>query len=76
MIHRYATRFPPWFTYEVVASTYILLRTLLFEGQPREKLKAIWRGSLDGLRERMGQMPGSPEADQAALANRGNPAPL
>ena len=56
MIRGYALRFPHWFTYEIVATAYILLRMLITEDQRLEKLKAFWRGTLDGLRGRMGKM--------------------
>ncbi|MEJ2552338.1 MAG: glycosyltransferase family 2 protein [Anaerolineales bacterium] len=55
MIRMYAIRFPHWFTYEIVASGYTLVRMLLTEDNRLEKLRAIWRGLLDGLRGRMGE---------------------
>ncbi len=55
MMRMYALSFPHWFTYEIVASFYTLARMLLAEDNRREKLRAIWRGLLDGLRGRMGQ---------------------
>lgn len=57
MIRMYATRFPHWFSYEIVASLYTLVRMLLTEDQRLEKLRAIWQGMWDGLRGRMGERP-------------------
>lgn len=57
MIRMYALRFPHWFSYELVASWYTLMRMLLTEDQRLEKLSAIWQGMWDGLRGRMGERP-------------------
>ena len=54
MIRMYALRFPHWFTYEIVASWYTLARMLLTEDDRLEKVRAVWRGLLDGLRGKMG----------------------
>lgn len=55
MLRQYALRFPHWLMYEIVASTYVLLRMLLFESHKLAKLKAFFLGTLDGLRGRMGK---------------------
>ena len=62
MIRRYGLQVPHWLSYEIVASSYVMLRMLLTEHERRQKLKAFLRGTWDGLRGRMGPMPGSPEA--------------
>lgn len=59
MIRTYGFRFPHWLSYEIVAGFYVLLRMLLTEDERAEKLKAFFRGTGDGLRGRMGPMPGS-----------------
>jgi rhamnosyltransferase len=56
MIRMYALCFPHWFTYEIVASFYTLVRMLLTEDDRVRKLRAAWRGLLDGLRGRMGEV--------------------
>ena len=58
MIRQYALRFPHWFLYELVASFYIFMKMLLFESQKTAKLWAVLRGTLDGLRGRMGNVAG------------------
>ena len=58
MIRQYALRFPHWFLYELVASFYIFMKMLLFESQKTAKLWAVFRGTLDGLRGRMGNVAG------------------
>jgi len=55
MIRMYALRFPHWFAYEIVASWYTLARMLLLERDRAKKIRAIWRGFLDGLRGKMGE---------------------
>ena len=57
MLRMYSLRFPHWLFYEIVASTYGMLRMLLFEDRRLEKVRAILRGTLDGLRGRMGPGP-------------------
>jgi len=57
MLRTYALRFPHWFTYEIVASLYTLARMLLAEDDRLAKLRAVWRGILDGLRGKIGQGP-------------------
>jgi len=54
MILTYGLKFPHWFTYEIVATGYILLRMLLTEDQKGAKLGQFLRGTWDGLRGRMG----------------------
>lgn len=56
MIRMYALRFPHWFSYEIIASWYMLFRMLLTEDNRLEKLRAIWRGLMDGLRGSMGKV--------------------
>lgn len=55
MLRKYAFRFPHWFFYEIIASSYTLIRMLLFENHKRAKLNAIFLGTRDGLREKMGK---------------------
>jgi len=57
MLRMYSLRFPHWLFYEIVASTYGMLRMLLFEDRRLEKIRAIIRGTFDGLRTRMGPGP-------------------
>ena len=57
MIRMYAWRFPHWFTYEAVASIHGFLRMLAFEDRRREKLIAVWKGTIDGLLGRLGPGP-------------------
>jgi rhamnosyltransferase len=57
MIRMYAIRFPHWFTYEIIATAYTILRMIVTEDRRREKLRAAWKGTLDGLRGRMGERP-------------------
>lgn len=56
MLRMYALKFPHWLTFEIVSSVYIFFRMLLFEGHRWKKLKAIFYGTLDGLRGRMGEI--------------------
>ncbi len=55
MLKKYALRFPHWLSFEIISATYILLRMLLFETQKMTKLKALFLGTRDGLRGRMGK---------------------
>ena len=55
MLRQYAIRFPHWLLYEIVASLYTLARMLLFERQRISKLRAIFLGTIDGIRGRMGK---------------------
>ena len=55
MLKKYAFRFPHWFSFEIISSTYILIRMLLFETQKTTKLRAVFLGTLDGLRGQMGK---------------------
>jgi rhamnosyltransferase len=55
MIKSYGLRIPHWLLYEVVATSYILIRMLLTENERLEKLSAFIRGTWDGLRGRMGK---------------------
>lgn len=55
MLKKYAVRFPHWFFYEVIASTYTFLRMIIFEGQRLKKLHAIFMGTRDGIFHRMGK---------------------
>jgi rhamnosyltransferase len=66
MFRMYALRFPNWLFFELVSTLYILLRMLCFEDQRRLKLKALSRGTIDGLRRRMGPIP----ADIQAMLER------
>jgi rhamnosyltransferase len=54
MLKSYATRFPHWLSYELTASLFITLRMLLTEKHRLTKLRAVVRGTWDGLRGRMG----------------------
>jgi len=64
-VRAYARRFPFWFTYDLAASAYGLMRMLLFEGDRRRKLQAVWLGTRDGLRGRMGEAPPDPALAEA-----------
>jgi rhamnosyltransferase len=55
MLKKYALHFPHWLSYEVIASSYTFLRMLFFENQRKRKLYAIFLGTRDGLRGRMGK---------------------
>lgn len=55
MLRQYALRFPHWLLYELVATTYVFMRMLLFETQKVTKLRAFFLGTLDGIRGRMGK---------------------
>ncbi len=57
MIRMYGLKFPHWLSFEIVSSVYIFFRMLLFENQRLLKLKAIFYGTLDGIRGRMGKIP-------------------
>ena len=57
MIRLYARRFTFWLTYDLVAAAYSLTRMLLFETNRRRKLRALFLGTLDGLRGRLGPAP-------------------
>jgi len=57
MIRMYGWKFPHWFNYEVMASTYGFLRMLAFEDRRREKLMAVMKGTVDGLLGRLGPGP-------------------
>lgn len=57
MIKSYGFRIPHWLLYELVATSYILIRMLLTENERLEKLSALVRGTWDGLRGRMGKPP-------------------
>jgi rhamnosyltransferase len=61
MLRMYARRFPHWLTYEISISVFWLLRMLVAEDRRAEKVGAVLRGTWDGLRGRMGPMPGSIE---------------
>jgi rhamnosyltransferase len=54
MLRMYALRFPHWCLYELVAGTYGLLRMMAVEGRRIQKLGAFMRGTVDGLRGKMG----------------------
>lgn len=51
----YGLAFPHWFLFDVVSSTYNLLRVLTFEDHPLTKLSATIEGVVDGVRGRMGK---------------------
>ena len=56
MLRQYALKFPHWFLYELSASLYTLIKMLLFETQKTAKLRALFRGTVDGVRGHMGKM--------------------
>ena len=58
----YAARFPHWLSYDLLASAFITIRMLLAEGHRGAKVRAILRGTLDGVAGRMG----GPEATVSA----------
>ncbi len=55
MIRTYGLKNPYWLGYELIATGYILMRMLLTEDNRKEKLKAAFRGTWDGLRGRLGR---------------------
>jgi rhamnosyltransferase len=57
MLATYGLRFPHWLSYEIVATFYILGRMLLTESQRSAKLKALLKGTWDGLSGKMGAPP-------------------
>lgn len=59
MLRQYGFHFPYWFMYEVFAGIYIFTKMLLFETHKFAKLRAFFRGVLDGIRGRMGEAPSS-----------------
>jgi rhamnosyltransferase len=69
MLRAYSLKFPHWFAFEVISSAYGMLRMLLTEDRRMAKLAAFLRGTWDGLRGRLGPMPGSPEGRNS---NEGN----
>ena len=60
----YAMRFPHWFSYDLVASAFITIRMLLAEAHRGAKIRAILRGTLDGLAGRMGRPKGTVSASR------------
>ena len=56
MIRMYGLKFPHWLSFEIVSSIYIFFRMLLFEDHRLKKFKAIYYGTLDGVRGRMGKI--------------------
>jgi hypothetical protein len=57
MFRQYAIFFPHWAMYEVIADFYIFIKMLLFEAQKVAKLRAFFRGTIDGVRGCMGKAP-------------------
>ena len=55
MIKSYGFRIPHWLLYELVATSYILIRMILTEDERLNKLSALVKGTWDGLRGRMGR---------------------
>ena len=66
MLRAYALRFPHWCAFEILLSTYGMIRMLLTEHERKPKFAAFVRGTWHGLRGRMGPKPGSPEEVQGA----------
>jgi rhamnosyltransferase len=66
MLRLYMRRLPNWFFFEISSSLFIILRMLLLEDHRGLKLKALVRGTMDGLRRRMGPIP----ADVQAMLER------
>jgi rhamnosyltransferase len=52
----YARRFPSWALYETLSAVKLLVKALCFEPGRWAKLRATWRGTLDGLRGRGGAL--------------------
>lgn len=65
MLREYALRFPHWFTYELIASLFTLMRMLIAEDQKLAKARAVAQGTWDGLNGRMGRPP-----DRYQIASR------
>ena len=55
MLKKYALCFPHWLSFEIISSSYILIRMLFFETEKKAKLRAIFLGTRDGLRGQMGK---------------------
>jgi rhamnosyltransferase len=55
MLKKYALHFPHWLFYEIIASSYTLIRMLFFENHKWKKLVTIFLGTRDGLRGQMGK---------------------
>ncbi|HLC05288.1 MAG TPA: glycosyltransferase family 2 protein [Anaerolineales bacterium] len=72
MVRRYGLRFPHWLLYEVLASAFITARMLLAEPQRRAKVKAILRGTWDGLLGRMGPPDAFAESPAGISEDRGH----
>ncbi|MHA2428814.1 MAG: glycosyltransferase family 2 protein [Candidatus Hermodarchaeia archaeon] len=54
MIRSFGLKNPHWFSYELVATIYTFWRMILSEDRKLEKISAMIRGTLDGLRSRLG----------------------
>jgi len=57
MIRMYARQFPHWLAYEIIMSSYWLLRMILMEDRRREKIAAALKGLRDGLAGNLGAGP-------------------
>lgn len=57
MVRMYALKFPHWLSFEIISSVYILFRMLMFEDHRIKKVKAMFYGTIDGLRGRLGEIP-------------------
>jgi hypothetical protein len=64
MLKTYGRKIPHWLTYELVATTFVILRMLLTETQRMKKLSALWHGTLDGFRGLMGAPPWAAESEE------------
>jgi rhamnosyltransferase len=54
IIRAFGFKNPQWFGYELVATTYTFWRMILTEDRKLEKIRALIRGTFDGLRGRLG----------------------
>jgi rhamnosyltransferase len=57
MIIKFGRKLPHWLLYEFVASAYIIMRMILTEDRKLAKIQALFQGSWDGVRGKMGPPP-------------------
>jgi len=56
-IRTYGLQFPNWLLFDLMLAVWWVIRMLLFEDRRLAKLAAILRGTVDGLRGKMGPLP-------------------
>jgi len=57
-IREYAAVFPHWLIFDLTMAIWWIIRMLLFEDKRSKKLYSLMRGTLDGIRGRMGPQEG------------------